>query len=181
MLYNITYIDFILCQCLFIFPFYSYRFPDMFPDVEQVRYMQHELDSIIQVGVFNITSLLKSSKQHTTGVNVIDDDEDFDMHNRLKRSLKTSQAEADEEELDDFSPEILEGYGEYDKGIIKNKQSLTDSYVNAKNLQSIGRLEPGQGKLTAYLLKKGLLTPKVLRKLQEEWSLEIDSHRKKKK
>uniref|UniRef100_A0A0L8I7I3 Uncharacterized protein n=2 Tax=Octopus bimaculoides TaxID=37653 RepID=A0A0L8I7I3_OCTBM len=153
----------------------------MFPDVEQVRYMQHELDSIIQVGVFNITSLLKSSKQHTTGVNVIDDDEDFDMHSRLKRSLKTSLAEKNEGDLDEFSPELLEDYGEYNKSITSNKKTLTDSYVNAKNLQSVGRLEPGQGKLTAYLLKKGLLTPKVLRKLQEEWSLEADYQKKKKK
>ncbi|XP_036359041.1 ATP-dependent RNA helicase SUPV3L1, mitochondrial [Octopus sinensis] len=161
--------------------FCSYRFPDMFPDIEQVRYMQHELDSIIQVGVFNITSLLKSSKQHTTGVNVIDDDEDFDMRSRLKRSLKSSLAETNEGDLEDFSPELLEDYGEYNKSITSNKKTLTDSYVNAKNLQSVGKLEPGQGKLTAYLLKKGLLTPKVLRKLQEEWSLEANHHRKKKK
>ncbi|GAB1598972.1 ATP-dependent RNA helicase SUPV3L1, mitochondrial-like [Argonauta hians] len=154
----------------------SYRFPDMFPDIEQVRYMQHELDSIIQIGVINITNLLKSSKQHTTGVNAIEDDEDFDMCSRLKRSLKSNHTEIDEEAaLDSYISDSLDNYDKYEK------KSLSDSYKNAKNLQSVGRLQSGQGKLTAHLLKKGLLTPKVLRKLQEEWASEANLHRKKKK
>ncbi|CAI9723292.1 Hypothetical predicted protein [Octopus vulgaris] len=60
------------------------------------------------------------------------------MRSRLKRSLKTSLAETNEGDLDDFSPELLEDYGEYNKSITSNKKTLTDSYVNAKNLQSVG-------------------------------------------
>lgn len=38
----------------------SYRFPDLFPDAEDVRAMQQELDLIIQKGVLNITHLLRA-------------------------------------------------------------------------------------------------------------------------
>jgi len=40
----------------------SYRFQDLFPDASIVRDIQKELDSIIQMGVFNITRLLKNSE-----------------------------------------------------------------------------------------------------------------------
>lgn len=39
----------------------SYRFQDLFPDSQLVRATQGELDGIIQLGVFNITKLLKKS------------------------------------------------------------------------------------------------------------------------
>merc|ERR1719278_1300428 len=35
----------------------SYRFPDMFPDVELVRSVQNELDEVIQDGIVNIVQL----------------------------------------------------------------------------------------------------------------------------
>ncbi|ODN01153.1 ATP-dependent RNA helicase SUV3, mitochondrial, partial [Orchesella cincta] len=44
----------------------SYRFQDLFPDSSMVRATQSELDSIIQMGVFNITKLLKSGESNTT-------------------------------------------------------------------------------------------------------------------
>jgi len=40
----------------------SYRFPDMFPDVEIVRSIQTELDSVIQEGVANIVQLLRNAE-----------------------------------------------------------------------------------------------------------------------
>uniref|UniRef100_A0A8C5Q8I6 ATP-dependent RNA helicase SUPV3L1, mitochondrial n=1 Tax=Leptobrachium leishanense TaxID=445787 RepID=A0A8C5Q8I6_9ANUR len=39
----------------------SYRFMDMFPDANLVRQIQKELDSIIRIGVFNITRLIRQS------------------------------------------------------------------------------------------------------------------------
>lgn len=41
---------------------YSYRFPDLFPDIQEVRSIQRELDEIIQQGVFNIIHLLKAGE-----------------------------------------------------------------------------------------------------------------------
>ncbi|XP_064789879.1 ATP-dependent RNA helicase SUPV3L1, mitochondrial isoform X1 [Oncorhynchus masou masou] len=40
----------------------SYRFMDMFPDANHVREIQKELDSIIQVGVRNITRLIRATE-----------------------------------------------------------------------------------------------------------------------
>ncbi|KAM8924467.1 ATP-dependent RNA helicase SUPV3L1, mitochondrial [Pelodytes ibericus] len=41
----------------------SYRFMDMFPDANLVRQIQRELDSIIRMGVYNITKLIRASVQ----------------------------------------------------------------------------------------------------------------------
>lgn len=40
----------------------SYRFMDMFPDATQVRVIQQELDGIIQLGVRNITRLIRATE-----------------------------------------------------------------------------------------------------------------------
>lgn len=39
----------------------SYRFPDLFPDADAVRGMQHQLDLLIQQGVLSITQLLRAT------------------------------------------------------------------------------------------------------------------------
>uniref|UniRef100_A0A8C8I2V9 ATP-dependent RNA helicase SUPV3L1, mitochondrial n=1 Tax=Oncorhynchus tshawytscha TaxID=74940 RepID=A0A8C8I2V9_ONCTS len=44
----------------------SYRFMDMFPDANHVREIQQELDSIIQLGVRNITRLIRATETSAT-------------------------------------------------------------------------------------------------------------------
>ncbi|UYV68605.1 SUPV3L1, partial [Cordylochernes scorpioides] len=51
----------------------SYRFPDMFPDLDLVRHIQGDLDTLIQRGIANLTRLIKAgmsrpslSSNHTT-------------------------------------------------------------------------------------------------------------------
>ena len=44
----------------------SYRFSDLFPDIDRVRVTQNELDNIIQAGVVQLTRLLKNSESITT-------------------------------------------------------------------------------------------------------------------
>uniref|UniRef100_A0A674EMG0 ATP-dependent RNA helicase SUPV3L1, mitochondrial n=1 Tax=Salmo trutta TaxID=8032 RepID=A0A674EMG0_SALTR len=44
----------------------SYRFMDMFPDANRVREIQQELDSIIQLGVRNITRLIRATETSAT-------------------------------------------------------------------------------------------------------------------
>lgn len=138
----------------------SYRFPDMFPDVNQVRYMQQELDSIIQIGVYNITSLLKAIKSESSSEDAItvevDDDDDFDMSRRVQQMLKQKLTKIDEG-LEDGSS----GFSE----------KLSDSFQKAKNLQAINSLNVNAGHLTEQLLKKGLITPDILQKLLEEWTV----------
>ncbi|KAG8435280.1 hypothetical protein GDO86_013289 [Hymenochirus boettgeri] len=45
----------------------SYRFMDMFPDANLVREIQKELDSIIQMGVYDITKLIRASESAASG------------------------------------------------------------------------------------------------------------------
>ncbi|TSK22586.1 ATP-dependent RNA helicase SUPV3L1, mitochondrial [Bagarius yarrelli] len=45
----------------------SYRFMDMFPDANLVREIQKELDNIIQLGVRNITRLIRATEGQTIG------------------------------------------------------------------------------------------------------------------
>jgi ATP-dependent RNA helicase SUPV3L1/SUV3 len=52
----------------------SYRFQDLFPDQQLVRDTQKELDGIIQIGVFNITRLLKNSEKASSKEKEFDDD-----------------------------------------------------------------------------------------------------------
>lgn len=44
----------------------SYRFMDMFPDANLVRQIQKELDSIIRMGVYNITKLIRESESNSS-------------------------------------------------------------------------------------------------------------------
>uniref|UniRef100_A0A8B9VRR2 ATP-dependent RNA helicase SUPV3L1, mitochondrial n=1 Tax=Anas zonorhyncha TaxID=75864 RepID=A0A8B9VRR2_9AVES len=46
----------------------SYRFMDMFPDAALVRSIQKKLDDIIQIGVCNITKLIRASQSNHRGV-----------------------------------------------------------------------------------------------------------------
>jgi len=66
------------------FFFHSYRFQDLFPDANMVRDIQQELDSIIQIGVFNITRLLRKSDT----VSEIAIEADDEIQKKLKASRK---------------------------------------------------------------------------------------------
>ena len=68
----------------------SYRFPDMFPDVDIVRSVQTELDSAVEQGVANIVQLLKNADSGiSSGAAKVPDDDDFEAKNRRKRRHKT--------------------------------------------------------------------------------------------
>ncbi|KAK2145127.1 hypothetical protein LSH36_701g02017 [Paralvinella palmiformis] len=58
----------------------SYRFMDMFPDADQVRHIQKELDGIIQEGVANITKLLRNTESHVS--TETNDEDDFEVSRR---------------------------------------------------------------------------------------------------
>ncbi len=48
----------------------------MFPDVDHVRDMQKELDEIIQLGVFNITRLLRNAEQGVAREITVEEEDD---------------------------------------------------------------------------------------------------------
>lgn len=52
-----------------------------------VRDIQRELDSVIQMGVFNITRLLRKS-DFSTGIDIETDDDERGIHKKYKRTSK---------------------------------------------------------------------------------------------
>lgn len=135
---------------------YSYRFSDLFPDVEHIRDMQKELDEIIQDGVFNITRLLRAAETSVSS-NISDDDE-FDFEMRSKTGVPTSG-------LDSDVPAAPVKH--------RPKTSIGSRFQSAKNQEFTDfgpiKLKPGQ-RLTDQLVKKGLLTKDMVLRIQKELS-----------
>jgi hypothetical protein len=52
-----------------------------------VRDIQKELDSVIQMGVFNITRLLRKS-DFSTGIDIETDDDESGIHKKYKQTSK---------------------------------------------------------------------------------------------
>ncbi|ESO09339.1 hypothetical protein HELRODRAFT_97508 [Helobdella robusta] len=142
----------------------SYRFPNMFPDVEQVRDMQKELDQVIQAGIVNIVRLLEGTES-----SVADNEDEFEIASKINRrsSSKTN-----------FPISTLLSEQEQDSTINQLPQSLSSRFQNAKAEKSefdkklasaLKNLsaKPGQ-KISDQLIKYGLLNKNILDKLQEE-------------
>lgn len=62
----------------------------MFPDVELVRSMQHELDEIIKDGVESIVQLLRNSDSKPSSTRVADG-EDFEAKSRQKITMNSKE------------------------------------------------------------------------------------------
>ncbi|XP_062927568.1 ATP-dependent RNA helicase SUPV3L1, mitochondrial [Mobula hypostoma] len=122
----------------------SYRFMDMFPDVNFVRDIQAELDTIIQIGVKNITRLIRASDSDSITAAVGPDGSNhggvrekrrINMDNvNISRRLRGSKAL---------------GY--------RPVTSETDAPVRAGD------------SLSARLVQEGHLTAELLQQLREEW------------
>ena len=65
----------------------SYRFPDMFPDVEIVRSVQKELDVVVEEGVANIVQLLRNAEFKGSASGAADKDT-AEIASRRKKVLK---------------------------------------------------------------------------------------------
>jgi len=63
------------------------RFQDFFPDAELVRAMQVELDEIIQIGVGNITTLLRNSQSGLTTTVAASNDDDEPCFNFFRSCI----------------------------------------------------------------------------------------------
>ncbi|XP_027315879.3 ATP-dependent RNA helicase SUPV3L1, mitochondrial isoform X1 [Anas acuta] len=141
----------------------SYRFMDMFPDAALVRSIQKKLDDIIQIGVCNITKLIRASQSSAApGASEVVP-EDFP----LSRTKRDSRVFSDHRGVK--SPEplsvALEVPGERRARSLKAYRSS----VRQEDLKSHGR-----GSLANRLLREGLLTQEMLRQLESEWQ---DQHR----
>lgn len=139
----------------------SYRFSDMFPDVEIVREVQNELDTVIEDGVSNIVQLLKNSeKGHSSGIKDAINDSVMEMKRKQQDRMKNKWT---------HPLETMEGF---DKG---NKKTKKDTFEEGGTevVQKSERRKPKSGevanmKLTDRLLAQGLITPQMLEDIKKE-------------
>ncbi|KRT80085.1 helicase, partial [Oryctes borbonicus] len=88
-----TIIDLVHLEAVFdvldLYLWLSYRFMDLFTDVELVRDMQKELDGVIQQGVVQITRLLRNSETGvSSGTGVAPDEDEFALNRRKQTYLR---------------------------------------------------------------------------------------------
>lgn len=136
---------------------------DMFPDAVLVRDIQKKLDAIIQIGVSNITKLIRASQSAAapgTGEVVA---EDFP----LSRTQKDARVVSDHHSA--ASTEALSVAVE--AAGVRRAKNLRSSRLGSRqeDVKSYGR-----GSLANRLLQEGLLTQEMLRQLESEWQ---DQHR----
>jgi ATP-dependent RNA helicase SUPV3L1/SUV3 len=165
----------------------SYRFMDMFPDVEHIRDMQRELDQIIQSGVVNITRLLRNAETSVSSGVTADDEDDFEIQRRAPKPAKGSGVDSEYGLIDDDVGSK--------RGQASSKASLSARFQNAnrvkaaagdmgaggggstaseKTMVMLQQLKPGQ-RLTDQLVRQGLLTKDMLKRIQQELTGDISS------
>ncbi|XP_028651800.1 ATP-dependent RNA helicase SUPV3L1, mitochondrial [Erpetoichthys calabaricus] len=134
----------------------SYRFMDMFPDANLIRDIQKELDSIIQLGVHNITHLIRASETSTASETTSELDDDIlvckaFVKDKIFQSERLSQDKAD---------------------LLSQKQG----HRRVRGSKALGfrpttdNSENNDGLLSSRLVQQGLLTANLLEQLQKEWS-----------
>lgn len=129
----------------------SYRFMDMFPDVSLVRDIQTELDSTIQVGVKNITRLIRASDSAAVAAGPRPGDAPNHGGGRRKNKINMESINT--------SPRRLRG----SKALgYKPATSGADADADAA--------EAAADSLSTRLVQEGHLTAELLQQLQEEWS-----------
>ncbi|KAJ7403227.1 ATP-dependent RNA helicase SUPV3L1, mitochondrial [Pitangus sulphuratus] len=139
----------------------SYRFMDMFPDAALVRDIQKKLDDIIQIGVRNITKLIRASQSAAAPGTAEVVSEDFPTTKRDARAASDRQGAK--------SPEALSIAVEAPALRRARNPRAPRSGMRQEDLKSYGR-----GSLANRLLREGLLTQEMLRQLESEWQ---DQHR----
>uniref|UniRef100_A0A8C3F0P7 ATP-dependent RNA helicase SUPV3L1, mitochondrial n=1 Tax=Chrysemys picta bellii TaxID=8478 RepID=A0A8C3F0P7_CHRPI len=120
----------------------SYRFMDMFPDASLVRDIQKELDNIIQIGVRNITTLIRRTEVNDRMLNL----EDLPAANQGQFSSATK----------------VPGQKR-----IRGSKALGYRPAEVKSNMKSQR----QGSLAAKLVREGLLTQEMLKQLEREWQV----------
>ncbi|XP_015261078.1 PREDICTED: ATP-dependent RNA helicase SUPV3L1, mitochondrial [Gekko japonicus] len=136
----------------------SYRFMDMFPDTSLVRDIQKELDDIIQIGVLNITRLIRVSEA-TSGTVAVPDD--FPLQ-RTRIGDGMLNAEDLPQTGQASSPNDAKGQGQ--RGA-RGSKALGHRSAGAQ-VEPLGRI---RGALAARLIQQGLLTQETLKQLEKEW------------
>jgi len=134
----------------------SYRFQDMFPDVEIVRSVQSELDSVIEDGVANIVQLLKNADSGvTSGAARVPDEDAFEAKTRKLKDHKRWK----HEDKRIVKQKINDNSDEQEVKSVKLSERLKskskDQYLHAQTKSVTSTLnERNQAKLTNELLQE---------------------------
>ena len=142
----------------------SLRPQDMFPDVEMVRSVQAELDSVIEEGVGNIVQLLRNSETGvSSGAARALDDDAFEAKNRKMGKFKKWQHASGRlmEPEKGSSPHAGPG--------ADGRQEDKAGKVAAGGGKKSAKVKSGGGRLTEQLVSQGLLTKDMLNQLRREW------------
>ena len=145
----------------------SYRFQDMFPDVELVYSVRNELDTVIEEGVGNIVQLLRNADSGSTSGAAragATDEDAFESKNRKIRQYKSwvhksnkpseeNAAVGEKEEAADDAP--------------ADSETVADAAAEA--------VEKRGSRLTDQLISQGLLTKGMMSQLKREWRKEGSS------
>ncbi|XP_051883394.1 ATP-dependent RNA helicase SUPV3L1, mitochondrial [Pristis pectinata] len=124
----------------------SYRFMDMFPDVNLVRDIQTELDSIIQIGVRNITRLIRASDPVSVTATAGPDGSSNYGGMRKKQRINMD-------------------------GVNLSRRLRGSKALGYRPLTyEADAPEQAGNSLSARLVQEGHLTAELLQQLQEEWS-----------
>ncbi|XP_067909410.1 ATP-dependent RNA helicase SUPV3L1, mitochondrial isoform X3 [Heterodontus francisci] len=127
----------------------SYRFMDMFPDVNFVRDIQVELDSIIQIGVKNITRLIRASDSTTAGP------DDASVHGGIWTKRRINMKGTNTKDQDYSGSRRIRGSKALGYRAVVCKEDIPEGAGDS---------------LSARLVQQGQLTAELLQQLQEEWS-----------
>ena len=136
-----------------LFLWLSYRFPDMFVDVDTVRQVQLELDKVIEEGVNNIVDLLKKAdSKHGSSPSGFIDEDTIESKRRKLNAVKGSWTH-DDANIAREEPKK--------KPAVEDKDAFAEIDLNQKK-----KLKPG--KLTDQLLQQGIVTQKMIKQLKRE-------------
>lgn len=125
-----------------LYLWFSYRFPDMFPEGVAVKALQSELDSLIEATVRSLTALIRANQPGTGSLN------DALAMIRRTKAQNRSQSKANESVTVSLDDNVVE-----------------DDHHGIK-------VPVGRGRLAQHLLSKGILSPSMIAKLHKEWKEE---------
>ncbi|XP_072177561.1 ATP-dependent RNA helicase SUPV3L1, mitochondrial-like [Diadema setosum] len=153
----------------------SYRFMDMFPDIALIQDIQGELDDIIQMGVVNITRLIRASETRSNGMTSLPDPDIQERKRHGKRGDVTISRPEDQQSSGMTGGSGSDGeLGSQDSsedGTGRPKRASSGSLGGRRSsTEDLSRKLGGlSGRLSKELVKQGLISEEMLEQLQAEW------------
>ena len=137
----------------------SYRFPDMFPDVDIVRQVQQELDKVVEEGIAELVKLLKNSESPVSRRTGMVDEDRMEAKSRIVKRLRGTWTHEDAN---------MAGRQKEVKSIDFGPTSKSDRATTLQGELAKAKSSKARGKLTKRLLEEGLVTKEQMQQLKRE-------------